>query len=297
MKNIDKIPRFDDLFNPTLEAIRRLGGSASIKEIENEVIESMNIPSDIANIPQGERAMTALQYNLAWARSYLKKYGLINNSERAVWSFTPLGHKTTTVNSEEVKKSAIQKYNQERAINLSDTVHTKDEVVVHISSKISSEEKDIPDDSDLWRMELLEILKEMTPDAFESLCLKVLRESGFEATGTGGSGDMGIDGRGLIRLNGLISFRVIFQFKRYKDSVTPKIVREFRGAMQGNAEKGIIITTGSFTKDAKKEATKDGAPLIDLIDGELLIDRLHELKLGINTETIVKIDPSFFQNI
>ena len=109
-----------------------------------------------------------------------------------------------------------------------------------------------------------------------------MRESGFiqvEVTGRGGDG--GIDGRGVVRVGGILSFHVIFQCKRYKDTVSAAVVRDFRGAMVGRADKGLLITTGAFTRDARAEAQRDGAPPLDLIDGDELVQKLKELRLGI----------------
>ncbi|MCE1271999.1 MAG: restriction endonuclease, partial [Acinetobacter sp.] len=116
---------------------------------------------------------------------------------------------------------------------------------------------------------------------------------------TGKVGDGGIDGKGIVRVSGLLSFHVIFQCKRYKGSVSPSQIRDFRGAMQGRADKGLFITTGNFTRDALKEATRDGAPPIDLIDGELLCEKLKELKLGITTQLIeqVEIKTEWFEKL
>lgn len=143
-------------------------------------------------------------------------------------------------------------------------------------------------------------LLEMQPDAFERLCQRVLRESGFiQVEVTGRSGDGGIDGHGLVRLAGLISFPVIFQCKRYKNTISSPVVRDFRGAMVGRADKGLIITTGRFTQDASQEATRDGAPPIDLIDGEQLIDKLKDLKLGVATRQVevVEVNTGWFAAI
>lgn len=127
----------------------------------------------------------------------------------------------------------------------------------------------------------------MEPSAFERLVQRLLRESGFiQVEVTGQSGDGGIDGKGIMRLGGLLSFHVIFQCKRYRGPVTVSQVRDFRGAMVGRADKGLLITTGNFTKDATREATRDGAPAIDLIDGDQLIDKLKELGLGVKTEKV-----------
>lgn len=102
---------------------------------------------------------------------------------------------------------------------------------------------------------------------------------------TGCSGDGGIDGRGVVRVEGMLSFHVIFQCKRYKDTVSSGAVRDFRGAMVGRADKGVLITTGAFTRDARAEAQRDGAPPLDLIDGEELVQKLKELYLGIETSS------------
>lgn len=118
---------------------------------------------------------------------------------------------------------------------------------------------------------------------------------------TGRSGDGGIDGKGVVKIGGLLSFHVVFQAKRYKDVVPSSVIRDFRGAMVGRADKGLIISTGAFTRDARTEAQRDGAPPIDLIDGEELVERLKDLSIGIEveTETIekVKIKKDWFYNL
>ena len=151
-----------------------------------------------------------------------------------------------------------------------------------------------------WREQLVELLLGMSPAAFERLCSRMLRESGFiEVTVTGRSGDGGVDGHGIIRMGGLISFPVLFQCKRFRGSVTPGLVRDFRGAMAGRSDKGLIITTGNFTRDARLEATRDGVTPIDLIDGNSLAEKLKELELGVKTEMVeeVSIDEEWFKGI
>jgi restriction system protein len=151
-----------------------------------------------------------------------------------------------------------------------------------------------------WREALIEILLSMDPSSFERLCQRLLRESGFiEVHVTGRSGDGGIDGRGIIRLNGLIGFPVLFQCKRYASSVSSSQIRDFRGAMTGRADSGLFITTGNFTSEAQREATRDGAPPIDLINGDLLVDKLKELGLGVTVKQVEveEVDPNWFANI
>ena len=142
----------------------------------------------------------------------------------------------------------------------------------------------------------------MRPEAFERLCQRILRESGFTSVEvTGQSGDGGIDGKGILRLGGLMSFHVFFQCKRYNGSISPSVVRDFRGAMVGRADKGLLITTGTFSREARREAYRDGAPPLDLLDGEELVKKLKELGMGIQVKqrTIedVFVDEAYFKSI
>jgi restriction system protein len=137
-----------------------------------------------------------------------------------------------------------------------------------------------------WQDRLLECLLKMKPAAFERLCQRILRESGFiKVEVTGRSGDGGIDGIGVLRLN-LLSFHVFFQCKRWKGSVGASVIRDFRGAMVGRADKGLVMTTGTFSTDARREATRDGAPAIDLVDGETLCELLKGLKIGVSIRKV-----------
>ncbi len=279
------IPKYDDLFNPLLQAVRNLGGSASVAEQEDEVATILKLTeSEVSEVHRGNR--TKLNYRLAWARNYLKRYGALDNSSRGVWALTSEGQKHQTLNKDLVKKF----------------VQSLDRDVVSIGSEVdhvdvSEELKDID-----WEDKLLAVVKAMQPDAFERLCQRLLRESGFiQVEVTGKTNDGGIDGKGVVRIGGLLSFHVIFQCKRYQGSVSSPLVRDFRGAMVGRADKGLLITTGTFTKDARIEAQRDGAPPIDLIDGEALVEKLKELRIGVQIkERIVEevlIDEAYFQNV
>lgn len=144
---------------------------------------------------------------------------------------------------------------------------------------------------------LLTILKSLPAAGFERLCQRLLRESGFQhVTVTGRSGDGGLDGNGVLEVNPFVSFRVLFQSKRYAGAVTPAQVRDFRGAMAGRADKGIILTTGTFTAEARREAVRDGVPPIELVDGEKLIDMFEKLELGLKPRTAYEIDDDFFED-
>jgi restriction system protein len=277
----DDVPTFDKLINPTLQALQKLGGSASNQELEDEIVASLKLPEEIAEIPHGKGSQTEVGYRGAWARNYLKNFGLLENSDRGVWALTPAGTSTSKVDSKKVVRE-VQRQQREARQSAEPT------------------EVESTDSPAAWQEQLLEVLKAMDPISFERLCQRLLRESGFiEVDVTRRSGDGGIDGYGTIRIGGLISFNVLFQSKRYQGNIGPDTVRDFRGAMVGRADKGLLITTGGFTREARREATRDGAPPIDLIDGQLLVEKLKELRLGVVVSTVekVEVDPKWFHEV
>ncbi len=272
------LPSFDELIIPTVKALIELGGSGTVEEINNKVYEIAQIPDEILAIPHGNEEGTTIEvdYRLAWSRTYLKKFGLLENSSRGIWALTKSNIDASKLDYIEI----VRKVREQAKPTISKTKTVK-ETEEAIEQEITEE----VNNSEEWKEKLLNVLYKIKPDAFERLSQRILRESGFfQVEVTGKSGDGGIDGKGIVRVNGLLSFYVIFQCKRYKGSVKPKEVREFRGAMIGRDVKGLFITTGTFTKEAVKEATRDGAPPIDLIDGNLLCDKLKELNLGVETK-------------
>jgi restriction system protein len=282
-KTTSNIPSYDELIVPTVDALIKLGGSGSIEEINNKVYEITKLPDDILQIPHGEEGtMNEVEYRLAWSRTYLKKFGLLENSSRGIWALSKSNIDTSKLDYAEIVKT-VREQNRESV--------SKIKKIKPTIGQVEDEIEDEVDNSEEWKEQLLNILYNITPAAFERLAQRLLRESGFfQVEVTGKVGDGGIDGKGIVRVSGLLSFHVIFQCKRYKGSVTPSQIRDFRGAMQGRADKGLFITTGTFTREAIKEATRDGAPPIDLIDGELLCDKLKELKLGVETKLTETVD-------
>ena len=281
-----KFPTYDTMLNPLLQALKDLGGSGTIEEIENRVAELMALPSDQLEVLQDPKrpGRTRFQYRLAWARTYLRRYGVLENSARGVWALTTSGRDTATLDEKEVVRT--------------------------VKEQLAKEKEEVPEEENgedtiapvSWRDTLIEMLIALKPEQFERLIQRVLRESGFsQVEVTGRSGDGGIDGKGILRLGGLLGFHVIFQAKRYSGTVSPSQVRDFRGAMVGRADKGLFITTGTFTKDASKEAIRDGAPPIDLIDGDQLVDKLKELSLGVTSHRVeiekVALDADWFKGI
>lgn len=284
-----RVPPYSDLLWPTLRAVRELGGSGSIDEIVERVLKEGNFSEEQQSVLHGDGPQTELEYRLAWARTYLKGMGLLVNSQRAVWSLTERGRTSESSEMATLHRRFLSELRKARR-----------------SRQILGKDAEEPTDADSegltdWRDQLLDALMAMTPDGFERLAQRLLREAGFiSAAVTGRSGDGGIDGLGVYRLS-LVSFPVFFQCKRYRGSVGSGAVRDFRGAMAGRGDKGLLITTGTFTGEAKMEATRDGAPPVDLIDGHRLCDLLKQYDLGVSTTTRqvdeVAVHPEFFRDL
>ena len=274
-----EVPGFDDLLWPTLKALKAMGGSASNDELLAKVIELEAISEPVASFIHTDNRQTKLGYNLAWAKTYLRRAAAIENSGRGIWAITEAGEALGARDVQQIP-SIVRRQDYERRRNQSGDVEpTTDEAV--------AAEQSPPEET--WKDRLLAAVRSMTPDAFERLAQRLLREAGFvKVEVTGRSGDGGIDGIGVLRVN-LVSFQVLFQCKRYQGSVGSGAVRDFRGAMVGRSDKGLIITTGTFSGDAKREATRDGAPPIELIEGDSLCDLLKNLKLGVSTEMVERV--------
>ena len=222
------VPKYYELFNPVLQALQVLGGSGSIQEIEEAVARIMQLSDrDILEIHRGNR--TKFSYNLAWARTYLKRYSLLENSDRGVWSLTEEGRKTPEVDPDDVKRKI---YEEDRAFrkSLPEDPDEDAEAALQLVEEVR------------WQDEALAAVKGMNSDGFERLCQRLLRESGFiQVEVTGRVGDGGIDGKGIVKLGGIVSFHVLFQCKRYQGSVSSSAIRDFRGAMMGRADKGALL--------------------------------------------------------
>ena len=284
-----KIPKFDDFMLPTLRAISDLGGSASVEEIREKLTDAMGLTQEQLDAAHERSGAQIAPNRMAWARSHLKTAGMLESGGRGLWVLTDVGRQACDYTSQQLKvavrKGSAAYYAKQRA-----------------NQSVAEPSDDEPTEVEaVWTDELLVQLCAMKPDAFERLAQRLLREFGFvRVEVTGKSGDGGIDGSGVLRMN-LISFQVLFQCKRYAGSVSTATVRDFRGAMQGRADKGLIITTGTFTADARREATRDGAPAIDLIDGEALCQLLKEKELGVSVREVrteeVTVLPDFFAEI
>lgn len=293
----DLVPRYVDLLWPALQAAIALGGSASNDELDSAVIDREQLSSQAQAVLHGDGPTTEIEYRLAWARTYLKGMGLLTNSRRGVWSVTAKGR--------DVSEDHI------RPLHAEFSAETRKRNAARKSAEAAARPENIeaahdePDatlaDNDNWKDQLLETVLAMSPDAFERLIQRLLRESGFSSASVTGRSDSGdLDGLGLYQL-ALLSFPVYFQCRRNSGSVEARTVRDFRGAMAGRGEKGLLITTGTFTGDARAESRRDGAPPIDLIDGDRLCELLKEHGLGVRTTTRivedVEVRPDYFTSL
>lgn len=277
------VPKYHELMWPVLEALRALDGSGTNREIDEKVIEILGLTEDQQALMHKNGRHSLVEYRLLWARSVLKRVGAVENSARGVWAITEQGRGLT---QEDVKAIPAQ-YKK------------------LLDAEKAAKEDQPDDDSDEpvtdWKSDLLSTVMGMSPDGFERLASRLLREAGFtELKVTGKSGDGGIDGTGIYRPS-LVSFPIYFQCKKWTKGVGSKEVRDFRGAMSGRGERGLLITTATFTPEAKKEATRDGAPPVDLIDGDRLCELLKEYQLGVKTELrteeSVTVNTHFFSDI
>ncbi len=286
-------PQYSDYINSVLESLIKLGGSARPSEVCPAIAKDLSLPDSILE-ERLANGVSRFENQVHWARFYLVKDGYIDSSRRGVWSLTEKGRNAARLSESDIRE--MTRRVQETTAHPG-TVEPSTASAGAIRP-IAIEEITLPGMSDAtYRGQLLATMKSLPPGGFERLCQRLLRESGFEEViVTGRSGDGGIDGHGVLELNPFVSFRVYFQCKRYDGSVGSSAVRDFRGAMMGRADKGLILTTGTFTTEAKREAVRDGVPPIELVDGERLLGMFEELELGLTPRKTYDVDLDFFKS-
>ncbi len=277
---------FTKWFGPLLNALRELGGSGRPKEVVEEIAKAEKIKGS-----QREEVMKSgiLRFDnqVAWARQYLVWEGLLDNSKKGVWTLSSKGQETFLTQDD--ARTIFLKWVE---------IHQKAKKDKSSKDKIvQTQEQEEPEELDNEiTPTLLEVLQSVSPIGFEHVCKRLLREHGFENVHvTQASHDGGIDGYGTLELNPFVSMKVLFQCKRYKGTVSRAQIGDFRNAMIGRADKGIILTTGTFSEDAKREASRDGAPPIELIDGKKLVELFEKAELGVKPKIVYEVDYNFFE--
>ena len=281
------VPKYYEMVRATLASLRKRGGVASNQEIEDDIVAGMNLSEEAAAELHGKGPQTKVGYNAAWTRTWLRKVGAIEpaagpKTRQGVWTLTAKGRDEEWAESraETEVKEALQQYQKEakqkRDQESAGTTRAEAE-----QSAPASPETDDGGAEDSWKTELMEVLLQLDPAAFERLCLRLLHATGIEdLIVKGGPGDGGIDGTGRLKV-GLVSFQVAFQAKRWSSTVGPAVIREMKGSMTDDVDQGIVITTGHFSPRAKTEAKRPGAKQVELVDGERLCDLLDEHGLGV----------------
>ncbi len=241
-----EFPDLPAMMLATINALKTMGGSANIQELDEQIIEMEGITEEEQSFMMPNDKRPKLNYYLAWARTYLKRGGAVDNSQRGVWSISELGEKIFSVDQTQEVHEKVNAEERERAKLKRLSSQSSDKATPEKNEVVSDYEYDD------WKVALLNVLREIDPYAFERLSQRLLREAGFiKVEVRGKTGDGGIDGIGVLRVN-LVSFQVYFQCKRWKGSVGSKEIRDFRGALQGRADKGLFITTGTFTSQASE---------------------------------------------
>ena len=282
-------PQFVRYFSPVVEALQQLGGSGRPEEVRARIVQALRLSEkDQAELMAS--GISRFENQVHWARFYLSKAGFIDSSRRGVWSLTDKSRGMPSLTSDdarEIFKAVASQVAKDKPAKADGVAATEDGTTTEQAEAAGLD----------YVADVSTKLMALPPAGFERFCQRLLRESGFQqVTVTGRSGDGGIDGIGILQVNTLVSFKVLFQCKRYRGAVGPGHVRDFRGAMMGRADKGIVLTTGSFTADARKEAVRDGVPAIELVDGDKLVEMLEQLELGLRPKKTFEVDASFFKD-
>jgi len=294
-----KVP-FPEVVKATFDALKELGGSGSNQQINEKAAALCKDAHPGKTIDRARpNGQSELEYHIAWARTYLKDYGLLENIARGAWAIVPGKH--DQIDADEVVKDRYAKWRNSKTSS-GHEIRPGDNESDPGGGEIESKE----DTGEAWRNNLLDVLTNLSPDAFERLTQRLLMACNFtDVEVTGKAGDGGIDGTATAKINDLLSFSVVFQCKRYAlgNPVGIKDIQAFRGSLMTRAERGLFVTTSYFTKAAREEAMRAGVAPIDLMDADLLTDKLKELNLGVETkiETVqrvtITINESWYEDI
>ncbi|MBX4927820.1 restriction endonuclease [Rhizobium binae] len=284
-------PKFVQYFQPVIDGLRDLGSSAKPREVYTWIAEHHLVPKEeIESTTKG--GQSKFENKVGWARFYLAKGGLIDTEQRGVWVLTEKGR--------EANLSHGDAYNLFKSIHDGFQREDSQPGEAELETMVDEADASAPDEKaylnqDAIQQELVRTLRGITNKGFEELCARLLRHIGFENLKvTGQTGDHGIDGEGFLLINRFVRIKVMFQCKRYTGTVQVKEIRDFRGAIQGRAERGIFLTTGTFTKSAREEAARENATAIELVDIDRLLELLIEEGLGVRETKALTIDRDFF---
>lgn len=276
-------------FGPLLDALRDLGDSGRPREVSSRIARNLSLSDEVLDETL-KSGGSKFHNQVAWARQYLVWEGLLDSSRHGTWTLTEKG-RNAHLDADDAREIFL-KWVAIHAANRKQKQEGANEDEASITTQVQ------PQNEEDGTLDLLSTLRALSPRGFEKVCRELLRESGFENVEvTGGSADGGIDGYGTLEINPFVSFRVLFQCKRYAKGnlVSRAQVGDFRNTMIGRAEKGIIITTSGFSNAAIQEANREGAPQVELVDGDKLVDMFQRVELGVTKRTVYDVDPVYFE--
>jgi len=295
---MEELPKFHETFNPILDILSS-GEIVHHRELLKRVVDKYysSLPKEI--LDQKTKSGEILILNrIAWGKSYLKKGGYIVYPERGMVQITDKGKKSIIngdlqLNEVVGETNFLDFYTEEKNKNIS----ISNEIIN--SSPQDLIDKGFSEIEAQVKNELLEKLKKIDPYYFEKVILMLLKKMGYgDYIETSKSGDGGIDG--IINEDKLGLDKIYIQAKRYgENKVREKDIRNFIGAMSGDTNKGVFVTTSDFDKGAHQKA-HDAHHTIILIDGNKLVDLMHQYNVGIQikaTYEVKELDEDFFEGV
>jgi len=261
------IPSTKDIELPLLQEIEAAGGEAKPSELYNKVARHFSqLTSADQKVIHPRSGLPIWRNRVQWARQHLVNKGQIDASIRGIWKITDKGRAKLGVVPPPPPPSPST-----------------------IGALLDRERQQIS-------VQLHELLMNIHPQQFEAFAARLLESVGFaDVEVTKYVGDGGIDGYGNLEM-GVVKVRAAFQVKRWRNNVPPAEVNQFRGAIMGEFDQGIFITTSDFSDEAKKVSSKRGAVPIVLINGDRIVNIMLEKGLGVRQEplTVTRIDEEFF---
>lgn len=265
---------------PLLDALRDPGDSGHPREVSDRIARNLNLSDQVLDETL-KSGGSKFHNQVAWAGQYLAWEGLLDASRHGTWTLTEKGG-NAHLDADDAREVFL-KWVAIHAANRKQKQEGTPENEATATTPVQ------PENGQKDSLDLLSTLHSLSPRGVEKVCRELLRESGFENVEvTGGSADGGIDGDGTLAINPFASFRVLFQCKRYAEGnlVSRAQVGDLRNTMIGRAEKGLIITTSGFSNAAMQEANREGAPQVDLGDGNKLVEMLQRVELGVIKRTV-----------
>jgi restriction system protein len=289
------LPKFHETFTPILQVLSD-GNIIHSRELQNQVVTKFysTLPKELLE-KKTKSGDILIMNRIAWGKSYLKKGGFIHFPERGMVQITQKGkdvsNKQLELKDIESDSNFLSFYEDEKTKNTNITEISSSTPQDLIDSGFSAIESQVKND-------MLEKLKYIDPFYFEKVILILLKKMGYgDFIETSKTGDGGIDG--IINEDKLGLDKIYIQAKRYNDNkVREKDIRNFIGAMSGDTNKGVFVTTSTFDDLAIKKA-HDAHHSIILIDGIKLVDLMYQYTVGVQVRNVYEmkeIDEDFFEN-